>query len=341
MPQHNTALRGVSPRGYEEARRRAVYFERLDRGRIVLSGPDRASFLQGLLTNDVGGLKAGEGRYSAYLTPQGRMITDLYVYEIGDVMLVALPLATKDAVLARLDQFIFSEDVQLGDVTAAFSTVAIIGPAAATVVAGIVGADAGALASFAEHASVRVQFDGTPAIVTRVVDTGEPGFDVYVEPPHLDALVHALKHAGIEPIDAATADVLRIEAGLPVFGRDMDETTIPLEAGIEQRAISFTKGCYVGQEVIIRVLHRGHGRVAKRLVGLTVDGDAVPSEGASIAGNGNEIGTVTSSAWSPALDKPIALGYVHRDFTAPGTEVEIAGTRAIVTALPFVARPES
>jgi folate-binding protein YgfZ len=317
-----------------------VYFVRLDRGRIVVSGPDRGSFLQGLLTNDVGGLAAGEGRYSAYLTPQGRMITDLYVYEIGDVMLLSMPLATKDALLTRLDQFIFSENVQLGDVTGAFSTVAIVGPAAAAVVASIVGADAGALAGLAEHASVRVQFDGTPAIVTRVLDTGAPGFDVYVEQARVEALVQALKRAGVEPIDEATADVLRIEGGVPVFGRDMDETTIPLEAGIEQRAISFTKGCYVGQEVIIRVLHRGHGRVAKKLVGLTLDGDAPPPAGASIAesNGGHPIGSVTSSAWSQALDKPIALGYVHRDFIAPGTEVTIAGRRAVVTALPFLAR---
>jgi folate-binding protein YgfZ len=116
----------------------------------------------------------------------------------------------------------------------------------------------------------------------------------------------------------------------------MDEDTIPLEAGIESRAISLTKGCYVGQEVIIRVLHRGHGRVARRLVGLTFDGGAVPSGGASVhAAGGRDIGRVTSSAFSPALARGIALGYVHRDFVEPGTRVDVEGASAVVTALPF------
>lgn len=115
----------------------------------------------------------------------------------------------------------------------------------------------------------------------------------------------------------------------------MDEETIPLEAGIESRAISLTKGCYVGQEVIIRVLHRGHGRVAKKLVGLVLNGTAVPAAAATISAAGRDVGRVTSPAWSPALQRPIALGYVHRDFTEPGTTVDVANTTAIVTVLPF------
>jgi folate-binding protein YgfZ len=125
---------------------------------------------------------------------------------------------------------------------------------------------------------------------------------------------------------------------MPLFGSDMDEETIPLEAGIESRAISFTKGCYVGQEVIIRVLHRGHGRVARKLVGLTLDGEAVPEPGAAIRGGDRQIGAVTSSAFSPALQRPIALGYVHRDFLEPGTTVAIGDRTATVSTLPFVPR---
>jgi folate-binding protein YgfZ len=116
----------------------------------------------------------------------------------------------------------------------------------------------------------------------------------------------------------------------------MDEETIPLEAGIESRAISFTKGCYVGQEVIIRVMHRGHGRVARKLVGLTLYGEQVPDAGATIRSGDREIGQVTSSTASPALRHPIALGYVHRDFLEPGTKVTIDDQSAEVTALPFV-----
>ena len=118
----------------------------------------------------------------------------------------------------------------------------------------------------------------------------------------------------------------------------MDEETIPLEAGIEPRAISLTKGCYVGQEVIIRVLHRGHGRVARKLVGLTIDGANVPARGSIVTGAEKEIGEITSSVRSIALDRPIALAYLHRDFLEPGTTVSVNGTNALVTPLPFVAR---
>jgi folate-binding protein YgfZ len=122
----------------------------------------------------------------------------------------------------------------------------------------------------------------------------------------------------------------------------MDEHTIPLEAGIEDRAISFTKGCYVGQELIVRVLHRGGGRVARHLVGLVLEGTIGPSGGDPIVIDGREIGTVTSAAASPTLDRHIALGYVHRDFVEPGTAVDIVRgghrLRATVAVLPFVRR---
>ncbi|MBZ5558350.1 MAG: hypothetical protein LAO77_13850 [Acidobacteriia bacterium] len=309
-------------------------------GRIVVSGADRASYLQGLLTNDVVALKAGQGCYAAYLTAQGRMIADLHVYELGDVMLLTMAREVKDTVLAKFDQFIFSEDVQLGDVTETFFQLAIVGPDAARLVSTIVsGATVDALRALPEHGNARVQFAGRPAIVARVTDTGEPGFDVFVDRAHVEALSSAVASAGAVPMNEAAAEAIRIEAGVPRFGRDMDEETIPLEAGIESRAISFNKGCYVGQEVIIRVRDRGHGRVARTLVGLTVEGDRVPAPGAAIRAGDREVGYVTSSALSPALKRPIALGYVHRDFVDPGTTVTVEGATAVVTALPFVPRP--
>jgi folate-binding protein YgfZ len=320
---------------YDSARHRAAIIDRSSRGRIVVSGKDRASYLQGLLTNDIVALTPGTGCYSAYLTAQGRMIADLYVYELGDVILLTMDGAVKNTVLAKFDQFIFSEDVQLGDVTDAFAQIAVVGPQAAAAIATVVPAlEAQRLAALPEHANIRVDWHAEPAIVTRVLDTGEPGYDVFVDRGRVDTLVSSLEAAGAARIDEATADVLRIEAGVPVFHRDMDEDTIPLEAGIESRAISFTKGCYVGQEVIIRVLHRGHGRVARRLVGLVIDGDHLPAPGAPISVEGREIGRVTSSAQSPAMQHPIALGYVQRDFAQPGTAVVVDGAAATVSAVP-------
>lgn len=343
----------VSLDAYTAARQRAGLVQRTDRARIVVSGADRAAFLQGLLTNDIVALKAGQGCYAAYLTAQGRMIADLYVYELGDVLLLTLHRDVKDAVMTKLDQVIFSEDVQLGDVTETFAQIAVVGPAAASMAAGVLDVPAETLHGMAEHGNLRTWWlappkpagvsssegrGGSPAIVTRAGDTGEPGFDLFVERVHAEALKTSLLAAGAIEVDAATAEAIRIESGVPLFHHDMDEDTIPLEAGIESRAISFSKGCYVGQEVVIRVLHRGHGRVARKLVGLRLEGDRVPPQGAVIRAGDREIGRVTSSTASPALGQPIALGFVHRDFIEPGAKVTVDGAAAEVVALPFVER---
>src|SRR3954464_5882426 len=138
MPQHTPALPAEALHGYKAARSAAASCDRGDLGRIVVSGKDRASYLHGLLTNDIATLQPGMGCYAAYLTPQGRMIADLWVYELGDVILVTLPGEATQTVLAKLEQFIFSEDVQLGDVTQTFGQVAIVGPEAATMLAGVI-----------------------------------------------------------------------------------------------------------------------------------------------------------------------------------------------------------
>src|SRR5262249_2985414 len=177
MSQHSIMIPGASLIAYESARRRAAFVDRSDRGRIVVSGTERASYLQGLLTNDTS-LPPGRGCYAAYLTAQGRMIADLYVYELGDVILLMMDGGVKDAVMTKLDQLIFSEDVQLGDVTGTFAQVAVIGPGAADAVAAVlssVGADA--LSALPEHGNLRVEWTGGAVIVTRITDTGEPGFD--------------------------------------------------------------------------------------------------------------------------------------------------------------------
>jgi folate-binding protein YgfZ len=159
-----------------------------------------------------------------------------------------------------------------------------------------------------------------------------PGYDILTAAADSGALTRALVAAGAVAASVEAAETVRIENGYPVFGIDMDAETIPLEAGLEERAISRSKGCYVGQEVIVRVQDRGHGRVARRLVSLTLNaGDPVPAAGARIAAADREIGRVTSAVWSPSLARPIALGYVHRDFAASGTHVAVDGAAAVVT----------
>lgn len=335
------------PQGYDAARRHAAFLDRQGRGKIVVAGKDRKAYLHAMLTNDILALQAGSGCYAAYLTPQGRMLTDMRVFDLGDVVLLELPASRVPEVVRKLDEFVFSEDVKIGDVTDAFAELRIVGPAAATVVASALaggtessGAPASeALAEWSEHRNLRATFQGETVVLAASSDLGVPGFDLFIDRVQARRLADAVALAGAAPLSEEAAEVLRLEAGRPLFGTDMGGETIPLEAGIESRAISLTKGCYPGQEVIIRVLHRGHGRVARRLVGLVVTGETQAVEGAAVWAGDREIGRVTSAAWSPAALAPIALGYVQRDFTEPGTEVSIVSgdsrLAARVSALPF------
>jgi folate-binding protein YgfZ len=319
--------------GYTALRSGAGVIDRSGLGRIVLTGSDRRSYLQGLLTNDIAALSAGTGCYAALLTAQGRMIADMRVLELGDAVLLEVSPHVTETVRAHLERFVFSEDVEVRDVTSDRAEIGIYGPGAGAIVSLVAKADLDRSPLFG---STQTTFDGSPLLVVRSDEAGVDGYDLIVDRAAAEALMRALIGAGGAPVDEEAAEAVRIEAGRPRFGQDMNEDTIPLEAGIEDRAISRTKGCYVGQEVIIRVLDRGHGRVARRLVGLSLPpGAAVPAPGAHIASGEREIGRVTSAVFSPALGRPIALGYVHRDFVAPGTEVSIEDTPAVVAAIPF------
>ena len=305
------------------------------RSAIALAGADRASYLQGLLTNDIQALQPGQGCYSAWLTPQGRMFTDMHVLQSDSLLLLDVPANLAEEVLQRLDQFLFTEDVQLQSLADSLTSVWLHGPRAAHVLEQSLGATS--LDAWAQYQHERRDFDGTAVVIARIDQLGVPGYCAYVEAGQHDALVTTLERSGAALVSADAIDAARIEHGYPVFGLDMTHDTIPLEAGIENRAISFTKGCYVGQEIIIRVLHRGGGRLARRLVGLRAPDGALRRDAKIMSGE-REIGLVTSAAESAQLGS-IALGYVHRDFVAPSTHVvvDVDGHRldAIVTALPF------
>jgi folate-binding protein YgfZ len=290
---------------YQAARTNGGVVRRLDRGVLAVSGADRAVWLQGLLTNDVESLGDGESRYAAYLTPQGRMITDMNVVARGDRMLLDVPAALAGSLRERLDGLIFSEDAHVTDESSRLLVWTVIDAAV----------------------------DGTPEGVPYASPKGVP----YVSPYGLRDVVGErlpAEFAALSAIDLDTFEVIRIERGVPKFLADMDDDTIPLEAGIEDRAISFTKGCYVGQEIIVRVTRRGGGRVARRLVSWHA-GDAagiVPLPGSRIF-SGKDIGRVTSAAFSPGLDHVVGLGYVHRDFAERGTEIAVVWKDARIKAL--------
>jgi tRNA-modifying protein YgfZ len=305
-----------SPDGYRALTEHAAVVRRGDRGVLVVTGSDRLSWLQGLLTNDVVALPMGGVCEAAYLTPQGRMITDLRVFNLADGVWLDVPAPLAEALFTRLNALLFSEDARITNRSSDLIIVEVHGPRAPEMVAGL--------------AMIRADaFD-------------LPGFTAFVPAVGVEAFVHELTARGVPDINLETLDIIRIEAGRPAFLVDMDEQTIPLEAGLEERAISFTKGCYVGQEVIVRVMQRGGGRVARRLVGLRLGKGTLPKGGELISSGDRPIGRLTSAAWSPTVEVGIALGYVHRDFTEPGTVVNVgtppAQLAGEVTPLPFIRR---
>ena len=270
--------------GYRAVTANDGVVRRVDRGVLAVSGADRVAWLQGLLTNDVASLKEGESQYSAYLTPQGRMISDPHVFARGERLLLSVPLSLAAGLRDKLDGLIFAEDASITDESARLFVWTVI------------------------------RKDGFVELVGETIPD---------------------EFASLTEITMDTFDVIRIERGVPRFLVDMHEDTIPLEAGIEDRAISFTKGCYVGQEVIVRVTTRGGGRVAKKLVQWIGDASAeiVPLPESRISSFDKDIGRVTSAAFSPNLNRVVGLGYVHRDFTAGGTEVTVMWNDARIKAV--------
>ena len=308
---------------YHAARNAAALIERSSQGTVALTGADRASFLHALLTNDIATLKQGQGVYAAYLTPQGRMISDMRVIETGNRLLLSVDRDVAAPLAERFDKLIFSEDVQVRNAVD-IAVLGVHGPSAARMIQHATGLSVSDLLAQYENVTVG------PLTVVRDDALGVPGFDVYLPAVDRDALRAKLVEAGAVAASEETAETLRIEAGRPRFGVDMSTDTIPLEAGLEDRAISFTKGCYVGQEVIVRVMHRGQGRVARRLVSIVITNGSVPAHGDKILRGDRVVGEITSATHSPKLDSPLALGYVKREDADAGTELIVGGSEARV-----------
>jgi tRNA-modifying protein YgfZ len=307
----------------------AGWTERRARGRLRLEGRETVPFLQALVSNDLGALVEGRGVYATYLTPQGRMIADLRIFHRGDFLLIDVAPGVAGTLAAKLDHSVFAEDVRIADVSDALDQIGIIGHGVETIIADVLGVDP-ALVTDAPMLSTISEGD---LIAARTDDATVPSFDVFFPPEARDRVLTRIGEAGARPMATELVEALRIEAGRPLFGVDMTEETIPLEAGLLERAISTSKGCYVGQEVIIRVLHRGGGRVAKRLAMLKIDGSAhdVPAPGTALEVDGHAVGKITSAAPESHHRGVVALGYVHRDHANIGAHVTVraeSGDRA-------------
>ena len=302
-------------------------------GKVTVTGRDRQAFLQGMLSNEIKNLQPGQGTAAAFLDAHGKVMALLEVYVLEDRLLLELPPGLTERTLERLDKFLISEKAYFEASDDSFAVLAVEGRESEALLSSLCGRGL----DLAPFHHVEVSIAGAPVRVIRRSETGGSGFQCWTMPFHGAPLWQALVAGGAKPVGEEALNVLRVEAGIPRYGHDVDETVILPETRLEQ-LVSYNKGCYIGQEVVARVKYRGH--VNRALSGLMLDGDRVPAAGAAVVSEDKEIGRITSSVRSIALGRPIVLGYIRREHFAPGTVVTVrdgdASLHAQVAELPFV-----
>jgi tRNA-modifying protein YgfZ len=294
--------------------------DRSERGKLALTGADAKSFLQGQVSNDTESLSPGTGCYAAFLTPKGKMLGDLRILDTGDELLLDTERVALQGLFNMIRRFSIGYAVELHKRTMERGLISLIGPGSAAVA----GADG---LPDPEHAHGLVEVG---PITARAIRT-DVGIDVLCDAADTEALLAALAAAGATVVSAEAVECLRIERGRPRYGIDLDDTVIPQEAGLNDRAVSFTKGCYVGQETVARLFYRG--KPNRHLRGLTLS--APPQSGDEIELEGRVVGHITSTALSPRFGA-IALALLRRE-APPGSTVLVGGDGLTgeVVELPF------
>jgi folate-binding protein YgfZ len=332
---------GDPPAEHMALRTKVVVSDLSFRGRLCLTGADRVRLLNGQVTNDVKSLGPGAGCYAAFCSPKGRLVADVHIYALPQELLLDFEPGLSALLIQRLEHHIVAEDVQVIDVAPHYGLLTVQGPQAPEVVR--------RLAFFATLPNQESAFVSAtdPTLgelyLVQHARAGFAGFDWFVPTDALgavfDKLVAAAREIGGRAAGFTALDLARFEAGQPRFPVDMDETNLPPEAGLDRSAISYTKGCYTGQETIARV--RTYGQVTKALRGLRLAADltALPRKGDKLIMDGREVGYITSAHLAPTFGKNLALGYVRREANAIGTELILraAGveSKAHVVELPF------
>ena len=303
---------------YRVLRESAGVVARRGRRLLAVTGPDAADYLQGQLTNDVERLEPGAGCYSALLDRKGHMQGDMRVLRTAEGFLIETEEIAADAVNRHLSMYKIGREVEVDDVSGRYAVVSVIGPAAEQfALAGPAGP---------EHTHRQVELGGATALAVAT----DSGVDLLVGPDGAEAVVAALAERGAEPVGEEAAEIARVEAGRPRFGREMTTATIPQEAGINERAVSFDKGCYIGQETVARLHYKG--KPNRHLRGLRLTGPAAPGDAVRLGER--ELGTIGTAVLSPARG-PIALAILRRE-AEPGVKVEVGnGLEAEVVELPW------
>lgn len=332
---------------YEALHSRAALFDRSHRGRLRVSGERAAEMVAGLVSNDITGLAPGQGCYAAALTAKGKIVADVRVFvEEGSVLTDAAPRAA-EAWSNMVKKYVNPRLAPHTDETARLRDIGVFGLNARHVVSAVTGVQAPALTALPPFAHVTVEIDGAKVLVANVPDLGMEGFELILPAELHAAMWEKAAAAGATPAGLEAWEIARVEAGRPEWGLDMDDSTIPQEANFDElHAISYTKGCYVGQETVARVHFRGH--VNRHLRGVRAAGVEPPPRGATLHDEaGKEVGEVRSAVRSPMLGG-IALAMVRREVPAgaslvarwqraarDGEPVAPEERRVDVAALPF------
>ena len=310
-------------------------------GLLQVTGPDRLSFLQGMLSNDLRDLKPFTGQYATLLTQQGKVIAAVRVLCAMNSFYLDFLEVLKEKIVAHLNRYLVADEVEIADRSNEYATLSIQGPQSEALLGQLV-RQAELPAHPLQHAMANI--DAAAICIVRASHTGEDGFDLIGPTANLPNIAQKLTETG-KQFSAAwvgeeAQNILRIEAGIARYGVDFTEDNLLLEVGLDN-AVSFNKGCYLGQEVVERIRSRGH--VNRKLVGLSLEGQKSASPGDVIASTDRPVGTITSSVHSPALARPIALGYVHKDYWSPDTRLSVnhngVALDVRVTTLPFVRPP--
>jgi tRNA-modifying protein YgfZ len=300
--------------------------DRSERGKLALSGPNAKEFLAGQVTNDIEALSPGSGCYAAFLTPKGKMLGDLRILDLGDELFLDTERVALQALFDMIRRFKIGYDVQLHKRTVESSLCSLIGPSAFEVAARAVSAAGAVELDDAEHANAPGEIAGVAATFIRT----DVGVDIICDASNRERVCEALLSAGAHPVDEAIAEIIRVEHGRPRYGIDLDDTVIPQEAGLNERAVSFTKGCYVGQETVARLFYKG--KPNRHLRGLRLSAPVEP--GAELRLGERVVGRLTSAALSPVYG-PIGLALVRRE-AEPGAAVSVGDhLSAEVIELPF------
>jgi aminomethyltransferase len=309
------------------------------RGKLRITGEDRVKWLQSVISNDILPLQPGQGRYSSFLTHKGKMLTYFRCYVQTDAVVLEDVGEIGDTTYAALRKFLlYGTKAKMENCAESWGLLLVSGPKASIVLKASFGTD---VADLKPVNFISAAIGGQTALVICTEETGERDYEILIPADGLVAAWERLMEAGaphgIKPIGNQAREALRMEAGLPKAGPDLNEEIVPPEANLEEKAFSLTKGCYPGQEVVARM--DTYGNVRRHLVGLVVKGSAVPPKGAKLFSGDREVGWVSSATLSPELKTPIAFGFPLRDFSTAGTAltIEAGGTKydATVQALPF------